>query len=197
MHIRVADDALRRVGATGLELRLDEDERLPARRRERDGRRKPRVAEMNETSQVMNCGANGSSSSCTRVDPLEHDDAVVVAESRMELPVADVQGDHARRATLQQAVREPARRRAEVEATLPAGSTPSASSACASFSPPRETNRGGRSTASSTSSPTCCPGLSTPERAPRGRGPEPERDSRRARAPRARRRGAFSPRHRW
>ncbi len=44
--------------------------------------------------------------------------------------------------------------------SLPAGSTPSASSACASFSPPRETNRGGRSTWSSASSATCCPGLS-------------------------------------
>ena len=37
----------------------------------------------------------------------------------MELPVADVQGDHARRAPLEQAVREPARRRAEVEAASP------------------------------------------------------------------------------
>ena len=43
--------------------------------------------------------------------------------------------------------------------SLPLGSTPSASRACASFSPPRETNRGGRSTSSATSSRDLLPRL--------------------------------------
>ena len=78
-----------------------------------------RVAEMNETSQVIDSRREGQLVQMTRVDPLEHVRAVVVAESRMELPVADVQRDHARRAPLEQAVRESARRRAEVEAASP------------------------------------------------------------------------------
>src|SRR5581483_2660096 len=48
----------------------------------------------------------------------------------------------------------------------PAGSTSSASSACASFSAPRETNRAGRSTASSAVSSTCSPALAWPGTSP-------------------------------
>ena len=51
-----------------------------------------------------------------RVRPLEHDDARVGAQPRMELPVADVDRDHARRAALEQHVGEAAGRRADVEA---------------------------------------------------------------------------------
>ena len=78
----------------------------------------------------------------------------------MELPVADVDRDHPRGAGLEQAVGEAAGRGADVGAVAPATSTPNASSALRSFSPPRETYGAGCSTSSSTSSPTCWPGLS-------------------------------------
>ena len=82
-HRGVAHDALRRLGAAGLELRLDEHERLPARA--------PRAAapggsasftEMNDTSHVTSCGANGSSVERAGVDALEHRHARVVPELR-------------------------------------------------------------------------------------------------------------------
>ena len=115
----------------------------------------------------------------TRVHPFEHDDAVVVAESRVELAVAHVERDHTGRAALEQAVREPPVEAPRSRQSFPAGSTPRASSACASFSPPRETNRGGRSTASSTSSRPAGR-LSNPGTSPRARVPEPGRGSPRA-----------------
>ncbi len=46
---------------------------------------------------------------------LEHGDALVVADSRMQLTMADIHGDHMGCATLQQAVGETAGRRAGVE----------------------------------------------------------------------------------
>ena len=52
--------------------------------------------EMNETSQVTSCGANGSSVEVARVRPLEHGHARVVAEPLVQLPVADVERDHPR-----------------------------------------------------------------------------------------------------
>ena len=64
----------------------------------------------------------------------------------MQLPVADVDRDDARRAGLEQRVREAASGRADVRAVAPRRIDPNASSAFASFSPPRETNGGGRST---------------------------------------------------
>src|SRR4051812_21870272 len=48
----------------------------------------------------------------------------------------------------------------------PAGSTPKTSSACASFSPPRDTYGGGCSTSTTASSSTCVPGLSYPRTRP-------------------------------
>ena len=59
---------------------------------------------MNDTSQVTSCGANGSSVERARVRPLEHRHARVVADPRMELPVPDVERDHARGAALEQDV---------------------------------------------------------------------------------------------
>ena len=50
------------------------------------------------------------------VHSLEHDDAVVAADLVVQLAVADVERDHARRAALQEDVREPAGRRTDVEA---------------------------------------------------------------------------------
>ena len=74
---------------------------------------------MNETSQVTSCGANGSSVSVARVRPLEHGHARVVAEPLVQLPVADVERDHARGAALEEDVGEAAGRRADVEAVEP------------------------------------------------------------------------------
>ena len=71
---------------------------------------------MNDTSHVTSCGWNGSSAIVRAFVRLEHDDARVVANPRMELPVADIQGDHARGPALEQDVREPARRRTKIEA---------------------------------------------------------------------------------
>ena len=55
---------------------------------------------------------------------LEHDHAIVGAESRMELAVPDVERHDARGATLEQAIGEAARRRAQVEAVLAGGVDP-------------------------------------------------------------------------
>ena len=74
-----------------------------------------------------------------RVDALAHDDARIVAQPPIELPVADVERDDARRAALEQHVGE-----APVEAPMssarrPATSRPKESSARASLTPPRLT----------------------------------------------------------
>ena len=74
---------------------------------------------MNETSQTTRSGANGSSVSDPRVRPLEDGDARVGAQARMELPVADVDRDDARRAGLEQAVGEAAGRGADIGAVAP------------------------------------------------------------------------------
>ena len=71
---------------------------------------------MNETSQVISAGANGSSVSVRALRALEHRHARVAAEPRVQLAVADVERDHARSAALEQHVGEPARRGADVEA---------------------------------------------------------------------------------
>ena len=71
---------------------------------------------MNETSQVTSCGANGSSVS---ERALTRSSTTTRGSSRIfdvQLPVADVERDHARRAALQEHVGEPAGRRADVEA---------------------------------------------------------------------------------
>ena len=70
---------------------------------------------MNETSQTSRSGRNGSSRERPRVRPLEHRDARVVPELRVQLAVADVDRDHARDAVLEQAVGEPAGRCADVD----------------------------------------------------------------------------------
>ena len=100
------------------------------------------------------------------VDALDHRDALVVAQPRVQLAVADVERDHPRGAALEQAVGEAAGRGADVEAVLAGGVDRQRSSAWASFSPPRETKRGGRSTSSSTASSSCVPGLSYPGTSP-------------------------------
>ena len=154
--------------AAGLELRLHEHERLPAGRRERERRRQRRSArEMNETSQVTSCGANGSSVEDARVRPLEHGDARVVAQPLVQLPVADVERDHAPRAALEQDVGEAAGRRADVEAVEPAPgrrrTRRARSRACARRA--RRTAAAARPRAARASS-TCSPGFECPGTSP-------------------------------
>ena len=70
-------------------------------------------------------------------------DAGVGAQPLVQLAVADVDGHHRGRAPLEEAVGEPAGRRAEVEGAAALDRRPrTASSAASSFSPPRPTNRG-------------------------------------------------------
>ena len=71
---------------------------------------------MKETSQTASAGANGSSVERPRVRPLEHRHARVGAEARVQLAVADVERDHARRAPLEEDVGEAAGRGAHVDA---------------------------------------------------------------------------------
>ncbi len=70
---------------------------------------------MNETSQVTSSGANGSESTRPRVRPLEDRHARVVPQLGVELPVADVERDDARRTVLQEAVGEAAGRGTDVD----------------------------------------------------------------------------------
>ena len=74
----------------------------------------------------------------------------------------------------------------------PAGSTPSPSSPCASFSPPRETYGGGARPRARRPRRPAGPGLSYPWTSPARRAPAPARATPRARARRGGRRGASS-----
>ena len=74
---------------------------------------------MNDTSQVTSCGANGRLGQRARIDALEHGHARVVPDLVVQLPVAHVERDHARRAALQQHVGEPAGGGADVERVEP------------------------------------------------------------------------------
>ena len=76
---------------------------------------------MNETSQTIDGGRKRQARHVPGVDALEHRDAVVRAQSRMKLAVADVERDHPRRTVLQQAIREASRRGPDVEAILARG----------------------------------------------------------------------------
>ena len=166
MDLGVPHDALRCVGPARLELRLDENERVPPcsckgeRRRQDAGRGDERDVARDQL------GCEGQRVEVARVHPLEHDDAWIGPQPRVELPVADVERNDPRRAALQEAVGEASVEAPRSRQSLPLGSTPSASRACASFSPPRETNRGGRSTSSATSSRDLLPGLFEPGHEP-------------------------------
>src|SRR5262249_5689783 len=112
----VADHAARRFGAAGLELGLDEHERLPPRcaelehRHERERHREERDVACDQLRSERQLADRA------RVHALEHGDARIVADLRVKLAVADVERDHPRRTALEQHVREPACRRADVEA---------------------------------------------------------------------------------
>src|SRR4029079_5981290 len=119
-HSGVSDDTLRHVAAPRLELRFDEDERLPAGRREPD-RRRQHAGRGDERDVARDqLGRERQRVQVPRIDALEHGDAVVVAQPWLELPAPAVERDPPCRAALQEAVRDPAGRGAEVDAVLPA-----------------------------------------------------------------------------
>ena len=118
MHGGVADDAARRVGASGLELRLDEHERDPVANRESQSRWEHAGRGDERDIAGHELGRERERFEQSRVDPLEHDHPLVRPEPRVQLAVPDVQRDHACGATLQETVREAACRRAEIEAVL-------------------------------------------------------------------------------
>ena len=162
VHRRVADDALRRVGAACLELRLDEHERLPAGRRQRERRRQD--ARRGDERDVARDRARAGRAARLRWRAFVRSstvDPAVRPQPRVELAVADVERDHPRGAALQQAIGEPAGRRAEVEAVASRRDRRRARRARGRAS----RRRGRRSAAAArpparTSSATCCPGLS-------------------------------------
>src|SRR5207237_1152125 len=82
--------------ASGLELRLHEDERAPARSSEPERRRErlPDRDERDVADDQVRCVRERLE--LARVRPLEHDHARVGAQARVQLPVADVEGDDAR-----------------------------------------------------------------------------------------------------
>ena len=98
------------------------------------------------------------------VGALDHGHALVLAQAVVELAVGDVERDHVGRAALEQAVGEAAGRGADVERAAAGDVDPSASSALASLTPPRETYGGGPSTSSSTAASTSWPGFSARRR---------------------------------
>ena len=111
-HAALADPV-----AADLELRLDHDERVePLRgarehRREHLGERDEGHVGDDEVGPVrQRRDVDGA-----RVDALEHGHARVVAQRHGELAVRDVERDHMGGAALEQAVGEPAGRRADVE----------------------------------------------------------------------------------
>ena len=84
------------------------------------------VSEMNETSTTT---TSTSPPTVVRrgvadVGPLDDGHPLVAAQPRVQLPVADVEGDHPRGPAREQAVGEPAGRRPDVEHARPATSMP-------------------------------------------------------------------------
>src|SRR6478752_9556077 len=116
-HLVVAHDAsLPHVRAPRFELRLDEHDRLPTRRaeaqhrRQRDTHRDERDVADGELRRKREFRESAG------IRPLEHRHAGVGAEPRMQLAVADVERDHARRTALEQDVGEAAGRGPDIDA---------------------------------------------------------------------------------
>ncbi len=141
VNFLVAHHALLHRGAPGFELRLDQRDKIGARRGERKDLRQQDASEMKLASITIRLGASVKMRrrQRARVLPFERCHARIAAQPRMQLPVTDVDGDDMARAARQQNVGEAARRGADVETEAPVGSTPNCSSACASFTPPRDT----------------------------------------------------------
>src|SRR5665213_1361923 len=92
----IADDTLRSLGPTRLELRLHEHERLPAARseRERGRKRKPDRDERDVAGHEL--WRERQPRQLARIRLLDHGHPGIVADLRVQLPVADVERDHAR-----------------------------------------------------------------------------------------------------
>ena len=117
---RIADDAMDRPAAAGLELRLDEgDDHVAARARasaatgpSTSAERDERHVDRDEADRLgERRGGQGPG-----VRPLHRDDPRIAAQRLGELAAPDVEGVDAARAALQQDVGEAAGRRADVEA---------------------------------------------------------------------------------
>ena len=139
---RPHDAALPHPLAPDLELGLDHRQAVPAlgRARERRGQSLAQRDERDVGDDEVGRVGQRAGLERARVHALDHRHARVVADLPVKLPVGHVERDHARGAALEQAVGEAAGGGADVERQLaPPGSRPSASSAFASFTPPRET----------------------------------------------------------
>ncbi len=149
----IAHDALAHLVPAGLELRLDQRQQA-VRVREHAHERRQHERQGDERDVDDGEGSRGpgqvAGSQETGVDALQDGHALVGPQPLVQLPAADVERGHVRRAGLQQAVGEAAGRGADVEAArAPRRRSPKAASAVASLSPPRETNAGPWSTSSS------------------------------------------------
>ncbi len=104
---------------TGLELRLDHCQRLPAGRgqRQRRWKHQPEADERDVTDHQLR--REWKLAELASVHALEHDHARVVAQFLRQLPVADIERDHPTHTALEQAVREAARGGADIEAIHP------------------------------------------------------------------------------
>ncbi len=119
----IADDAPAATdhGAPGLELRLDQQHHRCPRLAQHASTGITTVSEMNETSATAASTGPPIVGDGRRADvrPFEHGHPLVVADARVELAVADVEGDDLGGAALEQAVGEPSGRGATVEHAQP------------------------------------------------------------------------------
>jgi hypothetical protein len=112
----IADDPAASLAAARLELRLHEHDRLPARASQVQQRRQrlPDADERDVADHELR--RERQLRDVPRVRPLDHDHAWVLADTRVELAIADVESNDASGAALEKDVREAACRRADVEA---------------------------------------------------------------------------------
>src|SRR5439155_8552458 len=108
--------SLPHVGTPGLELWLHEHDGLPARRAEAQNRwqREPHRDERDVADRELR--GERELGQRARVRSLEHGHARIRTEARVKLPVADVDGDDARGASLKDHVGEAAGRSTDVDA---------------------------------------------------------------------------------
>ena len=126
--------------AAGFELRLDQRHQCGVRRSEREWRRQHR--RQTDKTSIASYDFDGLGNLLarqhTRVDPLAHDDARVLAQLPGELAVADIDGVDLPRAARQQHIGEAAGRGADIERD-PSGVDAEMVEPCSSLRPPRET----------------------------------------------------------
>ena len=123
MHLGVAHDAAARLGAAGLELRLDEHQRPPGasagtRAGERRGQRRTDADEGHVARHETRPERQLLAGKPSRVHALDHRHARVGAQPLVQLGPPDVERAHACRAVLQETVGEAAGRGSDVEALL-------------------------------------------------------------------------------